>query len=105
MQVKHVSTDKIIDVPFAHAVNVLIPQGKYIAVDEVISLGGKEIEEDDSLEGTSINEEVTRKGLMEMLDAKEVKYRPTEKKADLLEMVQKAYNIKVNNGDIPSGSK
>jgi hypothetical protein len=105
MQVQNVSTKTIIDVPFAHAINVLLPQGKYIAVDDKVQLGSQDEQEDDSLHGNPIDEEITRKGLMDMLDAKEIKYRPTEKKADLLAMVQKAYNIKVINGNVPPSSK
>ncbi len=100
MQMKHNESGNIIDVPFDHAINVLIPQGRYTPVEDMVSVGKKEIPEDDSLEGTSVNEEVTRKQLMSMLDAKEVIYRPSEKKADLLALVEKAYNIKVNNVNI-----
>ena len=105
MKLVHIATQKEIDVPFAHAINVLIPQGKYEAVDASIEAGVKPAEEDDSLKGQSVNEEITRAGLMKMLDDREVKYRPTELKADLLALVEKAYNIKVNNVNIPRSSK
>lgn len=105
MQMKNIESGNIIDVPFDHAVNVLIPQGRYEPVADMVEVGKMQVEEDDSLEGRPINEEVTRKQLMEMLDAKDVIYRPAEKKADLLEMVQKAYNIRVTDGNIPGDSQ
>lgn len=105
MQMKNIESGYIIDVPFDHAVNVLIPQGRYEPVMDMVEVGKMQVEEDDSLEGRPINEEVTRKQLMEMLDAKDVIYRPAEKKADLLEMVQKAYNIRVTDGNIPGDSQ
>lgn len=105
MEMKHKESGKVIDVSFEHAVNVLIPQGKYEPLEDMVEVGKQIVAEDDSLEGRSINDEVTRKQLMEMLDKKEVIYRPTEKKADLLEMVQKAYNIRVKDGNIPGDSQ
>ena len=91
VKVENIKSKETIEVPFAHAIGVLLPQGNYKLVEEVIRDAVNNPVEIETGKATFDEEalKVTRAEMCAILDGADVKYPANANKANLLDLIKK----------------
>jgi hypothetical protein len=103
IKVKNIASGELIEVPFAHAMEVLLPQKKYeLADDEIRAALDNPINQEtgeSNFDEESIKAKFLRTDLTDILDRAEIKYPPNSNKGELLRLIKQSKLMGVDLGD------